>query len=58
MSIIYDLCEKQYEQGGQDAVFNFILNNFPELPWKKCEPCEISSPIEDNTCLVCGSTVK
>jgi hypothetical protein len=55
MSVIYDLCLEKYEQGGQSAVFDFVNLNFPELSWKYCEPCESDSPIEDKTCLVCGS---
>lgn len=57
VSVIYDLCTMQYEQGGQSAVFNFVSNNFPELQWQKCKPCESVSPIEGDTCLVCGSKV-
>jgi len=55
MSVIYDLCLEKYEQGGQSAVFDFVRWNFPELDWGYCEPCESDSPIEDKTCLVCGS---
>jgi len=56
-SVIYDLCQKKYEEGGQSAVFEYVSNNFPEVLWGNCEPCESNSPIELNTCLVCGSEV-
>jgi hypothetical protein len=55
MSVIYDLCVQKYEQGGQFAVFDFVNQNFPELFWGWCKPCESESPIESATCLVCGS---
>jgi hypothetical protein len=55
MSVIYDLCVQKYEQGGQAAVLDFISRNFSEIVWNYCKPCESKSPIEDNTCLVCGS---
>jgi hypothetical protein len=57
MSVIYDLCVEKYEQGGQSAVFDFVNENFPELSWGWCEPCESKSPIEAETCLVCGGKV-
>jgi hypothetical protein len=53
----YELCEKQYEKGGQSAVFDFVIKNFPELIWAYCKPCESDSPIDDSTCLVCGTAV-
>jgi len=57
MSTIYELCVQKYERGGQAAVFEYVLSNFPELEWKNCDPCESSSPIDDGLCLVCGSKV-
>jgi hypothetical protein len=54
---LYETCERIYTEGGQDAVFRFILANHPEVVWRECEPCEIESPAnpEDQACLVCGT---
>lgn len=57
MTNLSEVCEMLYEKKGQSAVFEFVLNNFPEIEWLPCEPCEISSPIKDDACLVCGSKV-
>lgn len=47
--IAYDI----YEVSGQDGVLKWAR----ELPleWAWCEPCEYESPIDKNTCLVCGT---
>ena len=55
MSKLYEDCCRLYEKAGQSGVFDYINNNHPEIPWAYCEPCEIDSPVEDSTCLVCGS---
>jgi hypothetical protein len=54
---LYETCERIYTEGGQDAVFRFILAEHPEVKWGWCEPCEINSPADsaDQMCLVCGS---
>jgi hypothetical protein len=57
MTSLSEVCEILYEKKGQSAVFEFVLNNFPEVEWLPCEPCEISSPMKDEACLVCGSKV-
>jgi hypothetical protein len=57
MTSLSEVCQILYEKKGQSAVLEFVLNNFPEMEWLPCEPCEISSPIENGACLVCGSKV-
>jgi len=57
---LYAFCVHKYQLGGQQEVFDYILEHHHEQPWKYCEPCESSSPvtIEDQpVCLVCGSLV-
>jgi hypothetical protein len=54
---LYPVCERIYEKHGQSAVFDFVLNNYPEIKWQRCLPCETESPIQKNLCLVCGSLV-
>lgn len=48
-----------YEKNGQDAVLRAV--NEEELKYdsyKYCMPCEWTSPIWENTCLVCGTIYK
>lgn len=53
---LYEKCVEIYEQDGQGGV----LKHCEEIGWKNwqyCEPCECLSPVENGTCLVCGSPV-
>ena len=54
MTSLYEQCCKIYAQKGQYGVFAFILSKHPEVDWKVCQPCEIESPVQGRTCLVCG----
>ena len=58
---IYDECLLAYVSGGQSAVFDLVLAQYPKTEWRYCEPCEINSPMEMDSgslfCLVCGSLV-
>ena len=55
---IYANCLEIYDKKGQKGVFDYVLENHPTLEWKRCEPCEIESPIWKTLCLVCGSVVE
>lgn len=59
MESLSDRCYALYINGGQYAVERFIRDNYPDIPWAYCSPCESVEPIDtDNTCLVCGSLTK
>lgn len=44
---------KLYCKQGQDAVME--LGERLGLRYARCKPCETSTPMFDNACLVCGS---
>lgn len=49
-------CEMIYMARGQQAVYDYVLKNHPEIAWRVCEPCEDETPTDvDGACLVCGS---
>lgn len=50
-------CIRRYSAhpGGQVAVFDFINENYPLIPWAWCKPCESDSPMLGDECLVCGT---
>jgi hypothetical protein len=50
-------CQELYEQGGQHSVYEYIMQNHKDIDWDTCNPCEAWSPVLDNACLVCGTTV-
>ena len=52
---LYQQCCDLYHAEGYSAVMDFILKEHPEVPWDKCEPCEMVVPFEEGTCLVCGT---
>jgi hypothetical protein len=59
--LLYEWCGRIYSRDGQSAVFDFILESYPNQPWDNCEPCETLSPRTEETkpsCLVCGSLIK
>lgn len=51
-------CERIYKDKGQTGVYDFILANYPLVPWGYCEPCEADCPMLDRECLVCGTRQK
>jgi hypothetical protein len=58
-----DVNEKQayrlYRKGGQHLVYDCVTKGLLKHDkWGYCEPCEINSPIYDDSCLVCGSVYK
>ena len=54
--MLLDKAHELYEQGGQDAVLSFAVEQGLKN-WAWCEPCEYKSPMSRDTCLVCW-TVK
>jgi hypothetical protein len=58
MPNLREVCEIIYHNKGQSAVFDFVLAHYPKIKWAECSPCEISSPIQNGACLVCGSNIK
>tara|TARA_R100000234_G_scaffold111552_1_gene84586 strand:+ start:3167 stop:3379 length:213 start_codon:yes stop_codon:yes gene_type:complete len=52
----YKKAYKIYEKHGQDAVLKAVNKGELEYDsYKYCTPCEWTSPIWENTCLVCGT---
>ena len=50
---------KLYKKGGQYLVYDYVNQGLLKHDkWKYCEPCEIDSPIYDDSCLACGSIYK
>ena len=50
---------KLYKKGGQHLVYDYVTKGLLKHDkWGYCEPCEIDSPIYDESCLVCGSIYK
>jgi len=57
MKTLHEQAENIYFKHVQGGVLKWA--NFQQgIDWKMCEPCESLSPIADNACLVCGSTIK
>lgn len=54
---LHNLCYLIYQGFGQHAVHNFVEHNLPEVVWSFCEGCDIFSPIHEDACLVCGTSV-
>jgi hypothetical protein len=57
MSKLSELCEEIYVREGRDGVVDFIVQNYPTLPWDYCDSCDDNSPCQDNVCLVCSEYV-
>jgi hypothetical protein len=54
----YEKAIPLYESGGKTAVLDFALQEGID-DWGSCPQCEESTPMcADNSCLVCGSTIK
>ena len=50
---------KIYKKYGQDGVLKSVNKGKLKFnSWKYCKPCEYTSPIYKNACLVCGSVNK
>ena len=50
---------KLYKKGGQHLVYDYVNQGLLKHDkWGYCEPCEIDSPIYDDSCLACGSMYK
>jgi hypothetical protein len=60
MSALSDKCTEIYQNSrdGQRAVEEFVRKNHPEVLWGWCEACESTEPVQNRTCLVCGSPAK
>ena len=55
----YKKAYKIYEKYGQDAVLKAVDEGKLKYDcYEHCIPCEWSSPIYKNTCLVCGTIYK
>lgn len=52
----YERAVQVYEDGGVSAVFDAVKDGFIHADGHHhCEPCEMTTPHEGNTCLVCGT---
>jgi len=52
----YERAVQVYEDGGVNAVFEAVDDGFLVADgYHHCEPCELTTPHEGSTCLVCGS---
>lgn len=54
-------CGRIYSREGQSAVFDYILEYYPQQKWDDCQPCEVKSPVteeDESSCLVCGSLIR
>lgn len=47
-------CEQLYAQGGNTAIYDYINEHHPDMPWLQCEGCETDTPHWDKECLCCG----
>ena len=55
----YEKAYKIYTKDGQDAVLKAVSKGELEYDsYKYCTPCEWTSPIWRNACLVCGAVYK
>lgn len=54
---IYSECLRVYETRGQHGVFDLVTSKYPWITWEYCTPCEVDSPVLDQSCLVCGSVI-
>jgi hypothetical protein len=46
-----------YSEHGATAVYDAVNNGTLTFDyWNYCKPCDAETPIEDNACLVCGTT--
>jgi hypothetical protein len=54
--VLSGVCKTIYEVDGQQAVLDFVKRYFVnDVDWALCEPCEYISPMQFDSCLVCGS---
>ena len=52
----YEKAVQVYEDGGVDAVFQAVRDGFIHADsYRDCIPCEMRTPHEGDTCLVCGT---
>jgi len=52
----YEKAVKIYEQGGYSAVFDAVEDGRLKADsFRDCIPCEMRTPHEGSTCLVCGT---
>ena len=52
----YERAVQVYEDGGVDAVFQAVRDGFLKADsMRDCIPCEMRTPHEGDTCLVCGT---
>jgi hypothetical protein len=51
-----EVCGVIYEKDGQQGVLDFINRYFmKDVDWVFCRYCEVDSPMQFDSCLVCGS---
>ena len=56
MKTNYEKAVQVYEDGGVGAVFDAVRDGFIKSDgFRHCEPCELMTPHEGHTCLVCGT---
>lgn len=59
---VEDTLSYLYEQGGQSAVYDWVLAHRPEWSWGWCAACECRSPIWPHDggqlCAVCWSVIE
>jgi hypothetical protein len=56
MKTNYEKAVQVYEDGGVGAVFEAVNAGFIHADgFHHCEPCELTTPHEGDTCLVCGT---
>jgi hypothetical protein len=54
--VLSGVCKVVYEVDGQQAVLDFVKRYFVnDVDWALCEPCDYISPMQFDSCLVCGS---
>ena len=52
----YERAVQVYEDGGPSAVFQAVADGFIHADgYHHCVPCEMTTPHEADTCLVCGT---
>lgn len=56
MKTNYEKAVQVYEDGGYLAVFQAVEDGYLKADsFTHCEPCEMKTPHEGHTCLVCGT---
>lgn len=49
-----EFCEDLYARKGNTAVYDYIREHRPDVPWSDCGECDAETPHHDNACLCCG----